>query len=222
MEEKFLKLTSAVYGILAFFPESDPLKNKAKEKVLSIMENLTLFSSRQISIDLLKYFPQDKSSIQSKILEDIAILLNYFKIGKSQGWISDVNYLIVLNEYEKIEKEIKSTALDKKNPKAFQIFQGRAQTSKEPVLNIESKEHLQSSPLAKTSSDFVSDQPKFSDRQSRIIKFLEDYGRAQVMDLQKVLPNITKRTIRRDIDELINMGRIARMGEFNQIFYKIK
>jgi DeoR/GlpR family transcriptional regulator of sugar metabolism len=41
------------------------------------------------------------------------------------------------------------------------------------------------------------------------------------MDLQKVLPNITKRTIRRDLDELLETGKIIRMGEFNRVFYKI-
>ena len=32
MEEHFLKLAKLVYKVLEYFPESDPLKNKAKEK----------------------------------------------------------------------------------------------------------------------------------------------------------------------------------------------
>ena len=41
------------------------------------------------------------------------------------------------------------------------------------------------------------------------------------MDLQTILPDITKRTIRRDLDELLESGKITRLGDFNQVFYKI-
>ena len=188
MEEKFLKLTSAVYGILAFFPESDPLKNKAKEKVLAIMENLTLLSVLS-----------GKEKIENNLSEDIAILLNYLKIGESQGWINSVNYLIISNGYEKIKKEIGLPSdIGPKMPEALQT----AKESAEPVLTEEGLD--------------------FSARQNKIIKFLEEKGKAQVMDLQTILPDITKRTIRRDIDDLLEKGRIIRMGEFNQVFYKTK
>ena len=40
MQDKFLKLTNTVYKVLEFFPESDPLKNRAKDKALAIMDNL--------------------------------------------------------------------------------------------------------------------------------------------------------------------------------------
>lgn len=192
MEEKFLKITNAVYGILAFFPESDPLKNRAKEKVLAIMENLTLFSSRQISIDSLKY----------SLFEDIAILLNYLKIGESQGWINSVNYLIISNGYEKIKKEIGlPSGIGQKMPESLQTAQESIYSRQEP---------------ASTKEDI-----DFSVRQNKIIKFLEEKGKAQVMDLKAVLPDITKRTIRRDIDDLLEKGIITRQGEFNQVFYKI-
>jgi len=198
MEKKILKLTNTVYSILAFFPEADPLKNRTKEKVLGIMENLILFFSRQISIDSLKYSPQDKPNIQTKISEDIAMLLDYLKIGKFQGWISDVNYLIISNEYEKIRKEIElSASLSQKMPELPKIAKERAQKDENQKI------------------------PKISARQNKIVDFLKEKGKAQVMDLKAVLPDVTKRTIRRDLDELLAAGKVTRLGEFNQIFYKI-
>jgi hypothetical protein len=79
MEEYFIRLTNSVYKILEFFPESDPLKNRAKDKALEIMEKPTL--------------------------EDIDMLLGYLWIAKTQGWLSSSNCLIISNEYEKIRKE---------------------------------------------------------------------------------------------------------------------
>lgn len=158
MKDEIAKLTNTVYNLLEYFPESDLLKNKAKEKALAIIENLST--------------------------KDIDILLGYLKIAQSQGWISEISFLIVNNEYEKIKKEIGAPVIIPEIPqeKNFEL----------------------------------------SARQEKIISFLQQNQKAQVADLMAVLPNITKRTIRRDLDELLKMGKIAREGEFNQILYKIR
>jgi Fe2+ or Zn2+ uptake regulation protein len=164
MEDRFAKLTNAVYRVLEFFPESDLLKNRVKEKALAIIEN----------------------SKHSQLSEDIDALLNYLWIGKCQGWLSNINYLIICNEYEKIRKEL--LVKDEK---------GLESTTPGPAVIV------------------------FSPRQLKIIEFLEKNEKAQVMDLQAILPDVTKRTIRRDLEELLEAGRIARFGDFNQVFYRI-
>ncbi|MCX6719960.1 MAG: DeoR family transcriptional regulator [Candidatus Staskawiczbacteria bacterium] len=163
MEERFIKLANSVYAVLEFFPESDPLKNRAKDKALAIFQNPTV--------------------------EDIDVLLGYLWIAKTQGWLNSVNYLIVTNEYKKIKLELTPIV-----------------RSVQPVQIVQKE---------------VVPQLKLSTRQKQIVDFLNKNEQAQVMDLQAVLPSITKRTIRRDLDELLQMGRIVRMGEFNQVFYKI-
>ncbi len=175
MEEKYLKLTNAVYKLLEFFPESDPLKNRAKDKALAIMSRLSGIPP-----------VAGENSIQ----KDIDILLGYLEIGKSQGWLNSINCLIIANEYEKIKKEIKPIT----------------NSTPEPVLNNTEPK----------TPDF-----SISARQKKILEFLSKNEKAQVMDLQTVLPDITKRTIRRDLDELLEAGKITRLGEFNQVFYKI-
>lgn len=160
MNDKILNLTNTVYKVLEFFPESDPLKNRAKDKALAIIKN-----------------PNP---------EDIDMLLGYLWIGKSQGWLNSTNYLIIASEYEKLRVAPSKSII--------------------PVLNnTEPKTPIFS----------------VSDRQKQILEFLGKNEKAQVMDLQTVLPDITKRTIRRDLEELLEAGKIVRMGDFNQIFYKI-
>ena len=184
MENKFLELTNTVYKILEFFPESDPLKNRAKDRALAIMEHPTE--------------------------EDIDVLLGYLWIGKSQGWLNSVNCLIIANEYEKIKKEIEPIIeLTQKlpgmgNPSVLRAE--KPETSPDPVLNN------------------AEPKPPFSlsERQGQILEFLSQNEKAQVMDLRAILPDVTKRTIRRDLDELLEAGKIVRLGEFNQVFYKIK
>ncbi len=199
MEEKFLKLTNAVYGILAYFPEVDPLRNRAKDKALAIMDNLSLVFGTSGWVSLKTFLPAGREKVQSQLLDDIDMLLNYLKLGKLQGWLSPINYLIISNEYEKIKKKI---ALSPEFTKK--------------IVKIDIPAVLQEK--EKPSESFA---PIFSDRQKKILDFLQEHKKAQVMDLQTILPNITKRTIRRDLDELLKMGRIIRLGEFNQVFYKI-
>ena len=59
------------------------------------------------------------------------------------------------------------------------------------------------------------------DEQKKILEILSERGRAQVSDFKTVLLDVTKRTIRRDLDELLRNGKVIRAGEWNQVFYKI-
>jgi DNA-binding transcriptional ArsR family regulator len=175
-KDEFLKLTNAVYKILEYFPESDPLKNRAKDRALAIMDHLVLINQAH---DL-----NQKEKTRKHLLEDIDILLGYFWIAKSHGWVSPVTCLVVANEYEKIRQK-----------------------------NLSAKPNQPSKPVLHN---------KEGDRKKAILDFLAKNGKAQVMDLQTVLPEVTKRTIRRDLDELLEGGKIARFGQFNQVFYQVK
>jgi DNA-binding transcriptional ArsR family regulator len=192
MENKFLKLTDAVYKVLEFFPESDPLKNRAKDKALAIMDNLVLINETSGGVPSGSSFQKEK--IKVLISEDIDMLLGYIWIAKSQGWLNSANCLIIANEYEKIRKSI-----EPETDRTYYI----EKSTQEPIK-------------------FVLNNTSISKRQEKILDFLEKNKSGQVMDLQSILGNITKRTIRRDLDELLLMGKITRMGEFNQVFYKIK
>jgi Fe2+ or Zn2+ uptake regulation protein len=198
-----VKLTNTVYKVLEFFPESDPLKHRAKDRALSIMENLILVNEtkrlpagRQGWATVADVFSETK--IKTHISEDIDVLLGYLWIGKSQGWLNSVNCLIVANEYEKIKKWM-GPAIE------FEV---------EPTLKLPGMDEQQESEVV------------VSDRQGKILEFLKNPPaggeKVQVSDLQTIFPDITKRTIRRDLDELLESGKIVRMGDFNEVFYKIK
>lgn len=219
MENKFLKLTNAVYKILEFFPESDPLKHRARDKVLAIFENLSLLDVRPGWAVIAEVLRQEK--IKMHISEDIDVLLGYLWIGKTQGWLNSVNCMIISNEYEKIKegitltKETKSDVIDE--PKSFDELEITAIKINKDSDSGTAKEEKPGASVKNSSSNIA-----LSERQKQIINYLSKNNRGQVMDLQTVLPNVTKRTIRRDLDELLKFGKVTRRGDFNQIFYTIK
>lgn len=185
-DQKYAKITSAVYELLEFFPESEPLGLKAKEKALAIMENLVLASSNNNS-------QKERNESAKQAFRDIEILESYLALGKARSWIDNMNLLIVLKEYEQIKKDLNIPVKEEK------IVQ------KPPVDNNVDK------PLSLS----------LNERQGKIIEMLSSKEKAQVLDFQKVLPTVTKRTIRRDLDELLRMGKIERAGEWNQVAYKL-
>ena len=223
MKDKFLRLTNTVYKLLEFFPESDPLKNRAKEKALSIMDNLVLVD------DVSGWASFQKEKSRKLVLEDIDILLGYFWIAECQGWLNSANCMILANEYEKIKKWVepkmeftqKLPGIEKSlTPESLEppVSEQRTQTPDMPVLNNEVASPIVSDLDAE---DEGHSSIGMSDRQEKIIDFLSKNEKAQVMDLQAILPDVTKRTIRRDLDDLLEAGRIVRLGDFNQVFYKI-
>jgi len=218
---------------LEFFPESDPLKNRAKDKALAIMEHLVLINQDS------GWMSFQKERAKAQLLEDIDILLGYVWIGKSQGWLNSVNCLIIANEYEKIKKEIepiigleltqKLPGIDVQEPS---VLQKSAQIAAELVLKDVGPQKEAASklsdrqtqpPLRQDGASARQSPPsdKLTARQRKILEFLAKNERAQVMDLQTVLPDVTKRTIRRDLDELLATGKIVRLGDFNQVFYQL-
>lgn len=232
-----VKLTNAVYKVLEFFPESDPLKNRAKDKALAIMDHLTLINEGPGGCPGWASFhdPKGTPKVKTQLSEDIDILLGYIWIGKSQGWLNSVNCLIIAHEYEKIKKEIEPIiapiieltqrlpGIDK-TPVLQESTQTRPDGHIDPVLNNgESREGATTEiETNNPESGSVSDKVGTSARQGKILEFLSKNEKAQVMDLQTILPDITKRTIRRDLDELLGAGKIIRSGDFNQVFYQIK
>jgi len=192
MEKKdFLKLTEVTYLLLDFFPESDPLKKKTREKILDLTENLFLFWEEKMNY-----------SLAEKIKIDIETFLEYLKIAKKEGWLSTWNYLILLYYYQEIkgevEKWLRKSSLQRENF-CEKIF---GENNK--------RENLQ------TKNSFL-----FNKRQEKIIDFLKNHQKAAVRDFQNILGKVSKRTIRRDLEDLLKLKIVKREGEFNKIFYSL-
>ena len=213
MREDIVKITHAVYAVLDFLPQGDPLKNKAKEKALAILENFTLVGDENGWLSLKKYLASDRENVIIQALHDVDVLEGYLEIAKHQGWISNVNFLIIIKEYGKIKEYLTSQR------KAVQASATLPQAPAKPEIpKIANEEAFKPENVLRV-NEVASG--KSSVRQVKILQILAQKQKAQVSDIIKELPDVTKRTIRRDLDELLKAGKIERIGEWNQVFYKI-
>lgn len=219
-----VKITNAVYKLLDFFPDSDPLKNKAKEKALAALEGLTLISGAKDWVSLKNYFSENKEKIIMQVLGDIDVLENYLEIGKSQGWLDSINFLIIIKEYQKLKSEI-GHLRNNKNLEIFSHIKLEAENKilkqslpSEKSFTIKEISHTEQN-LTKGASNSVSSGKK-TERQKKILQILNSREKIQVADIIKEIPNVTKRTLRRDLDDLLKTNTIVRVGKWNQVFYK--
>ena len=229
-----VKITNAVYKLLDFFPDPDPLKNKAKEKALAILEGLTLISGEKDWVSFKNYFSEDKERAIIQLFNDINILENYLKIGKSQGWLDIINFLIIIKEYQELKIKIGHL----RNNKNLEIFahlklEAENRALKQNSLSEKSsrvKESNIGQSLVQDISSSISfgkqterRNPlsyKISARQEKILQILNNREKTQVADIIKEIPSVTKRTLRRDLDDLLKTNAIVRVGKWNQVFYK--
>ena len=203
MEHEFIKITNQAYKVLDFFPEADPLKSKTKEKVLAILEGLTLLYGNHGTGAL----PDAK--VVRQLLDDMNILENYLEVARFQGWISDMNVLIIKKAYQNIANNVSSYKRSSDPPTSSTELAG----AKESTVPTTSQ---------KLGTRVIENkQEKYSPRQIKILEILAEHQKAQVSDLIKRLPKVTKRTVRRDLDDLLKKGKILRSGEWNQVFYRV-
>ncbi|MFC1629772.1 DeoR family transcriptional regulator [Patescibacteria group bacterium] len=135
-----------------------------------------------------------------KSINDLEILDSYFEIAKSQNWVSLSEILNLQEEYSKIRGRTIKKFLE-------------IQVSKVKDLKGEKKESIS---VRKSSDSSV------SERQQKIIEILKEKEKSQVWEFKKVFPEVSKRTLRRDFEQLLSKGLVQRIGEYNMVFYKLK
>ena len=61
-----------------------------------------------------------------------------------------------------------------------------------------------------------------NERQEKILAVLKEKEKAQVWQIKQIFPQVSKRTLRRDFENLFKRGIIERIGERNETFYQLK
>ncbi len=197
MDKNFLtQLTTNLYHLTLLFPKKEPLRYKIRELADEVLANLLRFANRT---DPLK--KTENNSWQ--VLEDLEVLDSYFEIAKNQNWVSPKEVLNIQEEYSKLRRGLKE--LSEKEKSDYFESQQEKQDAKEYAL-----------------VDFGRAIGGIEERQKKILEVLKEKGRAQVWELTTVFPEVTKRTLRRDFEQMLSQGLIERIGERNNTFYQLK
>jgi len=108
----------------------------------------------------------------------------------------------------------------------FEVAKNQNWVKKEELLNLQ-KEYgkLKSFPqqkLAEVWPRSVAEEHKktwVGPRQEKILAFLKEKEKVQVWQIKQIFPQVSKRTLRRDFENLFKRGIIERIGERNETYY---
>lgn len=156
---------------------------------------------RELADDILaiylKSFPSDQK--YPELHYCLEVLDSFFTIARKQNWVSDSDLLKVAEKYANLEQRLEGV-----------------EGIKEPIV-LETV-------TAEAGASFTSlnDLSKSDHRRNMILDILKQKGKAQVWEFKKIFPELSKRTLRRDFEKMLNQKLVERIGEKNQTFYQLK
>lgn len=192
-KEYSVDLTTRVYNLTLLFPKKEPLRYQIRRLANNILANF---------ISILQGNIKNPKDLLSNTERKLEILDGFFEVAKTQNWVSPKDILEVQEEYSKIRKEI-----DK-----FDKFQ-KKEVKKKTVQKKEKSSFLD---LEEFSEEF-----SLNERQEKILDILRQRKKIQVHHVKEILPDISKRTLRRDFEFLLKQGLVERIGERSNTFYKL-
>lgn len=171
-----------------------------------------------------------KLQVIPRTVREIDILL---RILEDSGSIEDRTRRILQSEYGKMQAELKAMLAGEQKAReeraAMEVRAEESVTRRAPDRSAVQEEPKQEERSRKDAPEGLESPKqvrararKLSERQERILAMLRQKDRVQIWELQKILPNVTKRTLRRDMDDLLAGGMVEREGEWNSVSYRIR
>jgi Fic family protein len=103
---------------------------------------------------------------------------------------------------------------------SFEILHLQKEYSK---LKEELKLRIADYPVeVKTQTITQKEREPLAERQQKILEILKEKEKVQVWQIKQIFPQVSKRTLRRDFENLFKRGIIERIGERNATFYQLK
>ncbi len=191
----FIELTNKLYRLTLLFPKQEALRHKIRGVADEILVDLVV---------ILEGGPKEKREAAFNVERNIEILDVLLQLAKKQDWVLGREIVEIFDEYLVIKKEVEEfNDLSRKELR---------ETEKESIGVEEKKESL---PEVEEKKEDV----QLNKRQEDIIAFIEKNDQVQVKDIQEIFPKVTKRTLRRDLNTLLEKGVVQRSGKGNRTYY---
>ncbi len=229
-------IAAALYIVSNVLPEGEPLQKEIRKTGLLILS---------LANDIAGVKGESYDRLTVEINRAIKKVISYLEVGVTMFLISEMNFRVLRLElmalggsYESrregmvdIESilrqesvnEVIKTGDSKKNVLNKATPQSTSNVSKghvkDIVINVLNK------PLAPTfgSSNFFKDKvPVLNDRKEKIINSLKAKESSSITDIKLEFPDVSFKTIQRDLQSLIDEDKIERVGERRWSIYKIK
>lgn len=225
-KNRVLEITNELYRLTLLFPKKEPLRFKMRELTDEILANfVTHFNLGSEPV---------KSGVVKNSCNLFEVLDSFFEVVKKQNWVKPSDLLNLQQEYRNIKQELGGQEIEGQGEKEEIVETASApiQLTK-GISSIPLPEPLVVSEPSATRAALKGEEDlssltmeesniEVSERQKIILDILKQKEGLQVWEVKDILPDISKRTLRRDFKKLLNGGLIERKGDKNTTFYQLK
>ncbi len=190
-----IRLTISAYQLTEEWGEKSLLRLKTRKSAAGVLKNFILASCSN---------PVQEA--KKELYENLSRLEETLRWARREKLINRKNFIFLKEEYGRLREVAGTTS---------QVEQAKEQPQPEPVKEENKK------PKAKELEPKKKPRPKLKAREAKIVEVLKEQKRAQVNELKEFFPDISKRTLRRDIDSLLQKKLIVRHGEWNDVYYTL-
>lgn len=207
MDEDFLiQATNDIYRLTLFFPKKEPLKYKMREIASDILADGNKYIINPIR-------NENSNGVKDLLINDLKTLNGFFEVVKKQQWVSHSDILVVQKKYVSLLEELENySEHSQQGPTSLTRASRASEARRKNEISLNRSKVAEDGPR----------QIQITDRQKKILSYLENKDKTQIQDVKQVFPEVTKRTLRRDFEQMLNQGLIKRIGERNETCYQIK
>lgn len=201
ISKKALELALAVYRVTELFPREEILRIRIRERALGITDGL------------IKLFNLGLNPHLEKLDADFEVLFAYFEIAQAQNWVKPQNFKVLIHYYRDLQEEIN---VARGSPRFLSRFSSSQELKKEEVEKKKEQIRKKERQVQRNEAEEVELTP----RQQDIFNYLQSIGRGRMEEISRVFSAISKRTLRRDLENLLKMGYIKRLGFGTAVLYE--
>jgi len=211
------RLASALYILSSFISYDDPLQGRMRMCAIALMDGVhALTGAHHDSLSAV-------ATIQKTIREAVSILL----LAYAAGYLSKMNHDVVREELENFfyfvgEKGEGLVSQDVLLPSDFFMVEGRetlpvsssavryAKAFRDRIGHSEQEKKKEKSHIRSENTNEKKVLKTY--RQEKILEAIKQIGKASVRDIVKVVPDVSEKTVQRDLLALVSRGVLKKSG----------
>lgn len=176
--KKTEKVATAIYMISNFFNVDEPLKWELRRNVTKLLKNLMSFNDSSLS---------NKEIIVSRVSSDFVELNTMFNLAYNAGFISQMNYEIVISEIQNVSQMVVSYSDRQASLNKTLFRQDYFEVKKDINANVGGQHVPRESNFIKDTQKDIKDRVSFKGQKSDLDSFFKKMNMSQESDVQKDL-----------------------------------
>ncbi len=206
------KLVYALYMITNLFPDSEPIKDKIRNKSLEFLSFIFLISDK------------NNFAIKNKIVLKVAEIDSLLNLSFKTQLLSEMNYSVMKTAFENF-LDLLSDVCDENKLFAQNFlndFKGHSK-GQDNYKRQDTEVTLKSQPeknknvfVEKNILKVLKDKPKASEGSERryaILNFIKDKKEVGIKDIASVIKDTSEKTIQRELTAMVAEGVLKKEGE---------